>query len=312
MILTAMFLAAVLMTAFVFLSTTVPPGHFGVRQVLVPPFAGYGTEGLTPGRYWSIPRILVVHSLPMTLNLAAVSDAEIPLAGRGRNVSLGVRALYRLYQRRAEDHGGPAELITRVGLQPESWAGQVRQAALPVLASPFPTVMELHGWGSAIGGKLKELGIGVEGVLIDQLRYEPGAEATVLQRGQQELDARVEAARAQLDGLRRAQEDLLSKHGNDLQRVRLEAEERERVLVAEGEALLRQRTAEGDLLAAKAVAEIDRARNELLTKSPGANVYLAEKLVPMITSLRGGVVSGLNVFDTEQWLESLGVPKESR
>lgn len=56
------------------------------------------------------------------------------------------------------------------------------------------------------------------------------------------------------------------------------------------------------MLVAKARAEVDRLRASALTRVGAANLLAAREMIPLIDSLRGGIVVGLDPFDPQQWM----------
>jgi hypothetical protein len=79
------------------------------------------------------------------------------------------------------------------------------------------------------------------------------------------------------------------------------------VIRSRGELYEKKQVAKGDLLVAKARAEVDRLTQGVLANSIGAEIYVARELAPILGSLKGGVVQNLDPYDLEQWVKRLGV-----
>jgi hypothetical protein len=56
---------------------------------------------------------------------------------------------------------------------------------------------------------------------------------------------------------------------------------------------------------AEARAEIDRQRAQALMALGGEN-FVAREMAPLIGALRGGVLSGVDPFDFDQWMARFG------
>lgn len=84
--------------------------------------------------------------------------------------------------------------------------------------------------------------------------------------------------------------------GAEAYRIKAESEARlyEDSKVAEGTQLLRAKQ-----------AEIVAQQNQLLAKMPGAEVYLAREMVPLISTIGGGIVTGVDPYDIDAWVRRL-------
>ena len=54
-----------------------------------------------------------------------------------------------------------------------------------------------------------------------------------------------------------------------------------------------------------AEAEIDRKRSQLYANLEGADVYLAREMAPILTTIAGGIISGLDPYNLADWIDKL-------
>lgn len=76
------------------------------------------------------------------------------------------------------------------------------------------------------------------------------------------------------------------------------------VVEEEGKRYEEEKIAQGNRLVEVAQSEIEKSKNEILA-SQGGKVYTARKLVPFLTSLKGGIVSGVDPYNINSWIKKL-------
>ena len=92
---------------------------------------------------------------------------------------------------------------------------------------------------------------------------------------------------------------------NKIQVLRIEGETQSRVFRSEGDLYEASKHGEGDLLVAEAVAKVDKAKAQALTDIQGADVYLGREMAPLLRTLSGGIVAGVDPYDIGKWLDKL-------
>jgi len=83
----------------------------------------------------------------------------------------------------------------------------------------------------------------------------------------------------------------------------------------QAQANLMKARVEGEALVTLSRAAIDKQRAQLLAETDGADMYVARQLTPILSSLKGGVISDINPYDLKRWVENLGVtapPQQTR
>ena len=151
---------------------------------------------------------------------------------------------------------------------------------------------------------LAPLGVSVEGVLLRRYTYRAEIDQAIFKKNLQELEmaynkvagefAEAEKAVNKVDAEGTvAIKNLEKQAGGEVEKIR-----------SEGDLYLREKKAEGELLVAKARADVDKMRNEVLTKV-GSDVYVALQLAQLLSSLKGGVVTNLDPYDFDGWVGRL-------
>lgn len=314
----------------------VPPGSLGVRQILVGPDQGFQENGLTPGYYGSIPFRSKVHLIPQTVQTIPIDKATSNTANSksgsfdittadGAYVRLAVAALVQFYElpgTKENPHGGPADLIERVGLSPENWKRQIvttcsdklTRALSSLRASqfydPFSREKALTEAEDQIRDVLKTYGIKLERILLDHYTYiDSKIDEAIFRKNIQSQEEKLNEQGSKLSEARAKLEQVSAELDAKIESLRVEGTNRALVLRSEAALYEKQKQAEGDLEYAKAQAEVDKLKAQLLTQSQNAEVYVAREMAPIVASIQGGIVQESDPYDLEAWLKRLGVVK---
>lgn len=62
--------------------------------------------------------------------------------------------------------------------------------------------------------------------------------------------------------------------------------------------------ARGDKLVEIARSEIEKEKNELLA-TQGGKIYTARKMLPFLSSLKGGIITDIDPYDSSEWVKKL-------
>lgn len=321
----------------------VRPGEMGVRQITMGPYQGFSETALQPGYHWNIPIYSRIHHLPSTLQFLHLSR-ELPptkegensdvhraastLPGRGAleiqtldgsSVELDTSILFRFYDGTEEGHGGPAELMTKVGgpqdalLRIETAAVNELKKSLGKLSTsefynPDKREAEISAAEKGMSARLKDYGVKIEAVLLKRYTYtEERIDSAIFQKNLQDQEERLNTAQGKLSGASAELEKVRVELDAQIKALRAQANKQETVVRSEADLYETTKRAEGDLLVAQARADVDKLRAGALAKSAGASIYLGRELAPLLASLRGGVVSEINPYDLKAWMTRLGV-----
>lgn len=310
------------------------PGEIGVRQITFGPAQGFSKVGLKPGYHWSVPWYSSIHKVPQTLQSLdlhrdqdlypeSVGALEVQTTD-GSSVDVDITVLYRFFPDSVmnEDgtmvHGGPADLLLRVGYAGD-WLEHIQTAVINELKKSLGRLSTEQFYRPdlrepQVARALDELrkrlsvdGIRVESILVKRYTYtEERIDREIFEKNLQDQEERLNIAASQLSQARAELEQVAADWDAQIKTLEVTGEREVRVIESEADRYQREKRAEGDLLVAKAKAEVDRLKATALARSKGASVYIARETVPVIGALRGGLVTGIDPFDLEAWMDRFG------
>lgn len=328
------FLALALTVVSLVFGKVVYPGEIGVRQITMGPGQGFAAEGLEPGLHWSIPFYSQIRIIPQTVRSldldrdtklfpGTMGSLDITTAD-GASVKADISILTRFYRTRgsegAADHGGPVDLIQKSGLTEGAWNSTIYQVSSNELRKALGGLsyeqfynLELRDKAldaakDSISIALADYGIQVEAVLMRRYTYaSEEIDNAIFQKNLQVQEEQLNEASSRFAGVKAQLEQVSAELDAKISTLKVSGENRARVIRSEGDLFEAKKVAEADLLVAKSQAEVDRLRAGALAQSAGADAYVARELAPLLTSLRGGVVSNIDPYDLEQWVRRLGL-----
>jgi regulator of protease activity HflC (stomatin/prohibitin superfamily) len=324
--------AVILVVLALVLGYVVPPGQIGVRQIAFWPYQGFWDQGLKPGLHWNIPFYSKIYFVPQTLNVVNfdresentenIRPLEVPTADRA-TILVDVSLLTHFYdapgQENGSTHGGPAELLKTVGVSPDRWENRIRRVAEDSLRKALSELSAAQFYDPKLreekiriahrnmNTSLMPLGIKVDAILLRRYTYEEGIENAIFQKNLQELEKMLAERQAEYEKAESEVREAEAQGDAKIKTIKLEGENRALVLRSEGDLYEAEKRASGDLAVAKAKAEVDKLKAQALAQSSGAQLYVARELAPLLGSLKGGVVTGLDPYDLEAWLKRFGV-----
>lgn len=77
------------------------------------------------------------------------------------------------------------------------------------------------------------------------------------------------------------------------------------VVRSEGDLYESTQRAAGDLEVQKAKASVDKELAHVLSSSTGAEYYVAREMAPILATMRGGIISGIDPYDMDAWVKKL-------
>jgi regulator of protease activity HflC (stomatin/prohibitin superfamily) len=269
-----------------------------------------------------------------------VSSLEIRTSD-GLSVELDVSVLTRFYDSPspavegsapqgdsagAVAHGGPADLFTGVGINEEVWDNQIRRVAADELRQALGAMLARQFYEEpetraaalakaleAMRSRLDPVGIKVEAVLLRRYTYKDDLfDKAIFNKNLQEQEQRLKDASGRLAEVKAELEQVEAEWDAKVVSLRVKGESQSKVLFSEAKLFESQKMAEGDLLVAKAQAEVDKLKAAALAQSTGADVFVAREMAPLLSSLKGGVVTSLDPYDVDAWARRLGVGESSK
>lgn len=309
----------------------VSPGYMGVRQTTFGPFKGFSDQGLEPGLHWTIPFYSKVHLVPEKLQMYHLhrdhslypnspGSLEVQTTD-GSSVNVDISILARFFvDTIAGEHGGPADLIKKLGISEESWRNTVIEVARDELRrtlgglstgqfyNPHLREEQVERAKQNMVLRLGEYGIGVDAVLLRRYTYtEERIDNAVFQKNLQDQEERLNAAASKLAEAKARSEQVAAEMDAKIRTLLIEGENKAKVIKSEGSLFEKEMIAKGDLAVAKATADADKLRAESLEQGKASQLYVAKELAPILSSLKGGIISETNPYDLDAWLKLLGV-----
>jgi len=311
----------------------VPPGNMGIRQITMGPNQGFSERGLKPGYHWSIPAYSRVHLIPTAVNtLHFDSDRKTyeKSAGAleiqttdGATVGVDISVLTRFYTHpgtdKEIDHGGPADLIRNLGTRSENWRNHIQRIAehelkrslakLPTGSFYDPDLREAQVAEAFDQMKVRLAGDGIklDALLLKRYRYRASRiDTAIFEKNLQDQEERLNSASSRLAEARAELEQVAAEWDAKILTLQVEGENRANIIRSEGDLYENLKKAEGGLLVDEAGAEVDRLRAQALTDSRAAHIFVARRASPIISSLRGGIIKGIDPYDLDAWMRKLG------
>lgn len=213
-------------------------------------------------------------------------------------------------------HGGPQELIeryaTNIDFALEKFAqraeNELRQALSELSTADYynPVLREKAAVlaQQRISEQFEPEGIELWGTLIRRYTYaDQSIDDQIFAKNLQDQTERYNAASSRLAGAKAETERQRALWDAKIKNLEVEGQSKQLVLESQGKLYEAKKNAEGDFLVAKAKAEVDGARATVLSEGAGSEIYVARELVPLISALRGGVVSNVDPFDIDKWAD---------
>jgi regulator of protease activity HflC (stomatin/prohibitin superfamily) len=328
--------AAFLGLIFTF-GVVVPPGKIGVRQIyfdtVVGPKQGFSNKALLPGYHGNIPFLARIHLLPSTWLPIHFNAARSEKPGEfvlppltvkssdGVTVHLDLTVTVRLRSAQGQDgQGGPYSLLVNVGTTPDQWVQLIRTSTNKHLVEALKglTAEDFYNHKKrrpceergteALKKSLASVGIEVGSVLLRRFAYENRQiEEAIFQKNLQQVEHVLGIMKRRLAEEKTITAKRISDIDREISVVSKNAQVRADATREQAQANLMKARVEGEALVTLSRAAIDKQRAQLLAETDGADMYVARQLTPILSSLKGGVISDINPYDLKRWVENLGV-----
>lgn len=325
-----------------FVGTIVPPGYLGVRQVFFGPGNGIANSSVKPGLHFSVPFYTVVHVLPATvqvlqLNRENGSQLKNLTTSDGALLDVDVTIFYSLFadenqprvgkpnaglQDGGLQHGGPGDLIRNLSTNQSSWARQIAGVAEKALRSKLPNLSASSFYDPDLRQRLTDearaemrkslaaFGIKIEDVLLRRYTYQSQRiDDAIFEKNLQDQEVRLNEARSKFAEAKAKLERESAEWDARIKTLEVRGQNEAEVIRSEAAMFETQLKAKADLEVARATAEVDRQKASALASAAGADVFVARKTAPLVSSLKGGIVSGIDPYDLDAWSDKLGVKR---
>ena len=153
---------------------------------------------------------------------------------------------------------------------------------------------------------LAGLGIELWATLIRRYVYsEKNIDDQIFAKNLQEQTERLNAAKRKLEEAQAETKDEIAVWDAKIKDVKVTAEQDKEVIVSEADRYEVEQRSKGDRLVQEAIAKVDQAKNTILAETPGAGVYVARQMTPLLKTLAGGVVTDIDPFNVDDWVQKL-------
>ncbi len=232
---------------------------------------------------------------------SAMNDATIPLSGQ-----------------KSRSHGGPADLITfyRDNLQRQlEKFSQTAQDELRRSLSALSTIdfynpklreeaaVEAH---ERINHDVNPHGVELWGTLVSRYVYaDEEIDAQIFAKNLQTQTERYRAATTKLEEATAEITKTKALWDAKIADVSVDAQNYQIRADSEGRLYEESKIAHGKLEIQLKQSEVVASQNKLLSEIPSANIYLAKEMAPLLKTLAGGVVSGIDPYNVDDWVNRL-------
>lgn len=221
-----------------------------------------------------------------------------------------------IVERRQRKHGGPRNLVSSYTTEPSEQLSRFATKAESKLKQTLGELSTTDYYdpekreerasraNEILNDEVNELGLEVWATLIRRYWYsEQKIDDQIFAKNLQDQTERLFSAQNRLAAAKAATEQERAKWDADIKSLEVRGNSKSEILRSEGTLNESKKRAEGDLAVASARAAVDSAKATALTELHGAEVYVAREMVPLLRSLQGGVVSNIDPYDINGWVE---------
>lgn len=214
-------------------------------------------------------------------------------------------------------HGGPKQLVESLSLSLQDQLATIaRLAEGPLKASLGslstdeyynPALRETAAIRAnyALNVLLNPRGAEVWATLIRRYLYaEKKIDDQIFNKNLQDQTQLLNASLSELAKAKATTEETRATWDAKIATLKTEGEAKVRVLESEASLYENSKYAEGNKLTVFATAEVETAKNEIFA-TPGTNVYVGRQMLPILSTLSGGIITGLDPYDLNAWIERL-------
>ena len=213
-------------------------------------------------------------------------------------------------------HGGPRNLITDWDIRPQEqlrrFATTVQDALIKNLSrlstiefyNPVMRESAAIKANHAANILANPHGVAVLATLVRRYTYDASIDDQIFAKNLQETAESLNAATSELAKAKAATEKIRATWDAKILDLKVKGKGEADVTRSKGELYEAQAMANGNLAVASAKAHIEKTRAEVL-QTEGAESYTAQRLTPFLQSLQGGIVSGLDPYNVDEWVKKL-------
>ena len=217
-----------------------------------------------------------------------------------------------------EAHGGPGDLVNTYTIDREQQLSRIAQLAENEIKKSLSFLSTLNYYDPVsregrvlsaqdrISDAVNPAGVEIWGTLIRRYLYQDQAiDDQIYEKNLQEQQEALNKTLRDLAEQKALTDKVLAEWEAKISVLTVQGQTEAKVIRSQGDLQQGQKMAEGDLKVAEAKARVDSERAHVLSAVSGADVYVAREMLPFLSSLSGGVVSGFDPFDISKWLNRL-------
>ncbi len=149
-------------------------------------------------------------------------------------------------------------------------------------------------------------GIELWATLIRRYVYsEKNIDDQIFAKNLQEQTERLNAAERALQEAKAETEETKARWDAEIKDLLVEGQQRREVIMSEADRYEVEQVSVGDRAVQESIAKVDQAKNTVLTDTPGAGVYIARQMTPLLSTLEGGVITDIDPYDVDAWVKKL-------
>ncbi|HMO17368.1 MAG TPA: SPFH domain-containing protein [Oligoflexia bacterium] len=223
-----------------------------------------------------------------------------------------------IVERIKREHGGPKDLINTYGVgtnrQLSTFAGKAEDSlkrwlsALSTIDYYNPSLREKAAFKATetINQFANKEGIELWATLVRRYTYsEQKIDDQIFAKNLQDATERLNSSLSELAAARAKTEEMRAFwDGQKIAVLKEEGSAKVRVLDEEAKRYEAEKIATGDKMIELATASIEHEKN-MAFASPGGKTFVARKLVPVVKSLKGGIVGNIDPYNLDDWVNKL-------
>ncbi len=249
---------------------------------------------------------------------SSAAGAGLPISTEAEHTGSAGNVNVPLSKVKDRAHGGPKDLVTSFSADPQrqlltlsrTAENELKQNLSNLSTTDYynPELREKAAYASneAINGIVNRSGIELWATLIRRYGYaEKNIDDQIFAKNLQDQTERLNAAASRLAAAKADTEQSRALWDAKIRDLQVESQAKVAVLESEGQLYQSKKEAEGNLLVTQAKAEVDGAKANVLSQVAGAEVFVAREMAPLLQTLSGGIVSNIDPYDINQWVNRL-------
>jgi len=211
------------------------------------------------------------------------------------------------------NHNGPKELVNLYRFDSKEQLRLLGTSAEDVLKDKLgnlfsakfydPSDRERIIWESLfeLNNRLSLQGINIYATLMRRYLFEEQIDERIFNKNLEQQKEILEKARETFKVEQKITSNDLEKLNQQILTKVEDGESHFKVIVSEGENFAMKKRAEADRLVSEAIANVEKVKNYIFANTPGSEIFIARKFIPLISAFKGGILTDFNPFEIDDW-----------